>query len=113
MESLITAIGKEKAMDFPTLGDQFKAGDLGFLYGVLSQAQASGSVTNVATLNFPVHGFQESFAYLFFSPLAGEFGKGKKSDLYALYAFALNMLVRRYATVGDAMCGAWRALCGM
>ena len=40
-------------MDFPTLGDQFKAGDLGFLYGVLSQAQASGSVTNVATLNFP------------------------------------------------------------
>ena len=76
----------------------FKAGDLGFLYGVLSQAQASGSVTNVATLNFPVHGFQESFAYLFFSPLLGEFGKGKKSDLYALYAFALNMLVRRYAS---------------
>ena len=55
-------------MDFAGLGDKFKSGDLGFLYGVLSQAQVSGSVTNVATLNFPVHGFQESFAYLFFSP---------------------------------------------
>jgi hypothetical protein len=107
MEALISAVGKEKAMDFPGLGDQFKAGDLGFLYGVLSQAQSSGDVTNVATLNFPVHGFQESFAYLFFSPLAGEFGKGSKPDLYALYGFALNMLVRRYASVGDAMCGAF------
>ena len=39
MNTLISAVGAEKAMDFPAFGDKFKAGDL-LLYGVLSQAKS-------------------------------------------------------------------------
>merc|ERR1711988_1935744 len=101
--SLVETVSVEKAKDFPSIGKLFSTGSLGFLHGGVLQAKAA-KVTNTATLNFAVHGFQESYAYIFFSPLGTTSSDVK--GVYKLYAFALNMLIRRYASIADSLCGA-------
>merc|ERR1712054_702051 len=110
VQRLFDFIGNEKESDFAKLGGIFSTyvGSK-FVYGGISQY---GTASNLAKVNFKVLPFQEALAYAFFSKELEEalFAPSRthsatlNENMYDFFAFALNMLVRRQASV-EALCG--------
>merc|ERR1712167_515435 len=117
---LLAEIEIEKQSDFSGLGAKFKAATLGrkWVQNKFMGSWAYGLAVNIdkdgeglmyrPTLNFAVQPFQEAFAYLFFSgeitKYVEEYSDGgfdglSMFEVKKMYAFALNMLIRRYSVV--------------